>query len=381
MRLVLTSKVSYSAGTCCYGSSPFSLQIITSFYEAYFERAHPLHPFLERKAFEDAASSPTLSHELSHNKAWLALYHAVLALGCRISGGGSFEPGKGKSWRLFATSLAVLPDMLTLVDSITVLQALTTMAIYSLSISCLSIEHVILQEASRRVQNFRGAKLPDGATASYHKAFWVLYSLDKISSFHFGRISVSQCRVADATLGAYMCPDQRPDQDGRANVYQMFSDHDIMVPIPIIPEAILNEFDWFLSCARYARLLSRAMTSLFSIGVTSKPEEYYLAVIGQLEHELENWRMSIPENNRPGDTSKIHHIETYLSRTGSVWAHLLYNSFRLSLCRARLQLAASSRQLSSASDRAESTKVVLEASRSVLELTVFIDVDPSTPFW
>ena len=159
--------------------------------EAYFERAHPLHPFLDRTVFEEAVSSPGFSHGLSHNKAWLALYYAVLALGCRISGGGSFEAGKGKSWRLFATALVVFPDILMLPDSIIVLQALTAMAVYSLAISCMSIEHIILQEAARRAQNLRSSKFPDGATASYHRAFWTLYALDKISSFHFGRTSVS----------------------------------------------------------------------------------------------------------------------------------------------------------------------------------------------
>lgn len=161
----------------------------------------------------------------------------------------------------------------------------------------------------------------------------------------------------------------------------MFADHDIVAPIPMVPEAVFGEFNWFLCCARYSRLISRAMVSLFSIGVTGQPEEYYISVIDQLERELENWRMSIPEPNRPGETAKIPLIESYLSKTASVWAHLLYNSFRLSLYRARLQLAASTRRLSSASSRAESTKAVLDASRSVLELTVFIDVEPSTPFW
>ena len=161
----------------------------------------------------------------------------------------------------------------------------------------------------------------------------------------------------------------------------MFADHDIIVPVPVVPESIFGEFDWFLSCARYGRLLSRAMTSLFSMGVTGQPEEYYLAVIGQLEQELENWRLSIPEANRPGKTAIIPLIESYLSRTVTVWAHLLYHSFRLSLGRARLQLAAGTRRLSGASSRAESTMIVQEASRSVLELTVFIDVEPATPFW
>ena len=76
----------------------------------------------------------------------------------------------------------------------------------------------------------------------------------------------------------------------------MFADHDIVAPIPVVPEAIFGEFDWFLSGARYGRLLSKAMTSLFSMGVTGQPEEYYLAAIEQLEQELESWRLGDRRN-------------------------------------------------------------------------------------
>lgn len=158
---------------------------------AYFTRAHPLYPFLDRKAFEDALSAPTFSQELQHNKAWLALYNAVLALGCQLCGEGSYQPGRGKAWALFSTSMFVFPDLLSLPDSILVLQALTAMSLYCLTISCMAIEHVVIQEAARRAQNLRSHKLPESSTLSYQKAFWILYSLEKMSSFHFGRSSVS----------------------------------------------------------------------------------------------------------------------------------------------------------------------------------------------
>ncbi|KAI1486758.1 hypothetical protein F5X96DRAFT_214616 [Biscogniauxia mediterranea] len=319
------------------------------YIEAYFQRVHPVHPFLDRRSFEETISSPNFSKELSQNKAFSALYHAVLALGCQVSGGGSFEPGKGEAWRLFSAAAAVYPDLLTLPDSIMILQALTAMSVYSLCICCMATEHVILSEAARRAQNLRTVKLPENVTPSYHRAFWILYSLDKISSFHFGRTS-------------------------------LFIDHNITVPISTVPESVYDGYDWFLSRARYSRILSRAQTHLLSAGVTGKPKTYYLSTIDQLDRELENWRMSIPANMRPGNTTPIRHIQTCLFRSICVWTHLLYDSFKLSLCRARLQLAAAVRGLVSPSSHAESTQIMLETSRSALELTAFIEVEPSTPF-
>lgn len=169
---------------------------------AYFTRAHPLYPFLDRKAFEDTMLAPTFLQEPQHNKAWLALYNAVLALGCQLCGKGSYQPGRGKSWGLFSTSMSVFPDLLSLPDSILVLQALTAMSLYSLSISCMAIEHVVIQEAARRAQNLRSHKLPESSTFIYQKAFWTLYSVEKISSFHFGRPSVSHEKLLKAFPGS-----------------------------------------------------------------------------------------------------------------------------------------------------------------------------------
>lgn len=320
--------------------------------------------------------APTFPQELHHNKAWLALYNAVLAIGCQLYGEGSYQPGKGKSWALFSTSMSVFPDLLSLPDSIIVLQALTAMSVYSLSISCMAIEHVVVQEAARRAQNLRSHKLPESDNLSYQKAFWILYGVEKISSFHFARPSVRH--------GKPFSP--APHVSGElaprvTNVQQAFADHDISVPIPIVPEAIFGDFDWMLATARYARILSRASSSLFCAGVTGKTEEYFLEVIEQLEHELEHWRLTTPVKGDPNDTFRINLIETSILRTASVWTHLMYHSFRLALCRARLYLAARTRGLVSVASQAESTNIMSAAARNILELTAFIDVNHSTPFW
>lgn len=127
---------------------------------------------------------------LTENKAFSALYHAVLALGCLYGGGGSFEPGKGRAWQLFSISLALFPELVQTPDSLLSLQAMTTMAIYSLGISCLSIEKFVITEAARRAQNLALVTMSGAAAQAFRRTFWVLYSLEKMSSFFFGRSSV-----------------------------------------------------------------------------------------------------------------------------------------------------------------------------------------------
>lgn len=154
-----------------------------------------------------------------------------------------------------------------------------------------------------------------------------------------------------------------------------------MIPIPSVPDAIVGELDWFLTTARYARLLSKAMTSLFSISGTENPRTYYLAIIDQCETELEEWRMSIPANVRPSEPYRTHTLQGMVLRAAALGVHLLYNSFKLSLCRATLYLAANTSHVVSQARQAESTRNMMETSRSVLELTAFIDVEPNTPLW
>ncbi|KAH8895218.1 hypothetical protein GQ53DRAFT_714837 [Thozetella sp. PMI_491] len=315
----------------------------------YFERVHPLYPFLDRESFEIATKSPSLPEQLRRDKAWCALYHSVLALGCQFDGGGSFEPGKGQAWKLFRVSMALYQDLLGLPHSLSILQAMTAMTVYASGIACLSIEHVVMSEAVRRAQGLATTVLPDSAQQTYHKTFWVLYSMEKLASFCFGRTS-------------------------------SFVDYDISCPIPVVPEAVFNDFDWFLALAQHARLLSRALTSVFSVGVSGSSGAYYLAVIERLGDELEQWRLSIPVQLRPREPFRAA-VLPQSAKTAALWTHYLYHSFRLSLARVALHLDPNQDGLVSSSRQSEIKAIIMETSRSILELSIYIDVEPYSPIW
>jgi hypothetical protein len=148
-----------------------------------------------------------------------------------------------------------------------------------------------------------------------------------------------------------------------------------------MPDAVFGGFNWFLTLARYARLLSRAAASLFGAGVVGNPKTYYLAAIDQLNVELEQWRMAIPTEIRPGELYRYHLAEGTFLRTTSLWTHLLYNSYRLSLLRATLHLATDASGVVDRARQAETTRIMMQTARSTLELTHFIDVEPYTPLW
>lgn len=157
----------------------------------YFDHVHPVFPFLDRQSFEAAAYSPDLQRLLLEDKAWSTLYYTVLAHGCQYHGGGSFERGKGEAWSLFTIPLSNFPELMTLPDSLKVLQAVAAMACYSLGLACLPFEHAIMAEAARRAQNIPKMNLTDGPAYNYHATFWIIYCIEKTTTFHFGRNSVS----------------------------------------------------------------------------------------------------------------------------------------------------------------------------------------------
>ena len=178
----------YIMGRCI--KTACSTTSLLIFPPVYYERVHPLFPYLDRESFDTTVATSNLTSILSNDPAFSALYHSVLALGCLHDGGGSFEPGKGKAWGLFSVALTLLPVMDKFGKSFIALQAMTAASIYALGIPCLSIEEKIITEAARMAQDLAPV-LSKGYTAkSFYRVFWVLYAVEKMSSFHFGRSSV-----------------------------------------------------------------------------------------------------------------------------------------------------------------------------------------------
>ncbi|OLN87214.1 putative transcriptional regulatory protein C530.05-like protein 5 [Colletotrichum chlorophyti] len=322
-----------------------------TYIKVYFDRVQPVFPFLDRVLFETTVASPEFPSLLDRSKPWSCLYHTILALGCQYAGGGTFEPGKGESWQYFAVSLGSLSDLLLLPDSLVTLQALTAMSVYSLCLCGLAVEPVILSEAARRAQMMCSNNFTGPTAQAYHKAFWTLYAIEKITCFHMGKNS-------------------------------SFVDSDICCSIPIVPEAAVGDFNWFLHLVRFGRLLSRAYTSLFSAGVSGNSNSYYLDVIDQLNQELEQWRSSLPDTGfRPGGLIRPQTVAGSLPRLLTLTIHYLYNSLSLTLSRATLAYLPASGSPTTQSQKATSISAILAASRSILELTSMIEVEPYTVIW
>jgi hypothetical protein len=157
---------------------------------------------------------------------------------------------------------------------------------------------------------------------------------------------------------------------------QDLADYDVGCPIPEIPEAVFGGFDWFLSSARFSRLVSRAYETLFSVSARMKSPEQYFAAIDRVDADLEKWRNSIPNEFRPGEPFRPQHCTTSSSMI-ALRAHFYYHAVVVALCRLTLHLGAGT----SSARQEEAKKRLMRTARHVVENTRYIDAEPYTPIW
>ncbi|KAL1964787.1 hypothetical protein VTN77DRAFT_6654 [Rasamsonia byssochlamydoides] len=320
----------------------------SAYIAAYFDQVHPMYPFLDRKEFEAKAFSSQLLEYLSSSPPFSALYHTVLALGCQYTEGGSFDPGKGKAWKLFEVALGLFSDLLIPKEALINVQAITAMSIFTLNLSCIQIEETLISEAARMAQSLgynRAISMSENEEAC-HRTFWVIYTLEKTTCFFTGRTSD-------------------------------LMDSDVGCPVPVIPEAVFGGFDWFLSSARFSRLVSRAYEMLFSVSARMKTPDQYFAAIDRIEDDLEQWRNSIPREFRPGEPFRPQHCKTPCAILITLRSHFFYYGTIIALCRVTLHVGAGtpSRRLE------EAKKRLMLTARHVVENTRYIDAEPYTPIW
>ncbi|ETS73188.1 hypothetical protein PFICI_15133 [Pestalotiopsis fici W106-1] len=315
------------------------------YIKAYFECVHPLYPFLDRREFERKAALPNLIEVLAEQPAFSALYHAVLAIGCQNIADVSFDPGVGRSWQIFRVSLAILPRILTHPDSEPDLQAVTAMAIFGMNIPGMQVDELFIEAVRKaaRIGCHRVIKRRGLDPVSCYKTFWVIYILERMLCFVFG-------------------------------LSPLLSDYDIGCPLPETPESNVDGVNFFLIAVRCGRIMSKAYQTLFSVSATMKTTEQYFAAIDAIKSDLSRWNYSIPAKFRPG---MPFHSGNGWETLSFLRIHYMYHALNISLCRLELHVG-----VDQSTQRMNDTrKQLMNTARTVLDLTTFIELKPSTPMW
>lgn len=159
---------------------------------------------------------------------------------------------------------------------------------------------------------------------------------------------------------------------------QVLDDANISCAIPDVPESTFHDYDWFFNFVKYARLVSKIHQSLFTISSVSQPLSSYNLVVESLRMELETWRLTAPPRFRPGETLKTRLLRETLAVQVALITHFLYLNALLTLSWTVLHHGA---VRLGTTQQEVMKRELMRTARSVLELTVFIEVAPSTPVW
>jgi hypothetical protein len=158
-------------------------------------------------------------------------------------------------------------------------------------------------------------------------------------------------------------------------------DSDIGCPIPYVPESVFgNHYDWFLTLSRYARLVSRIYSSLFTVSSGGHPTSVYHTSIRQLHDELEAWRMSIPEQYRPREAVQGRALPGTLAISIAVQTQYLYFNALLTLLRVSLHVGTDHDDMGTAHQQ-ETKRQLMKTACSILDLTKYIEVATYTSLW
>lgn len=152
-------------------------------------------------------------------------------------------------------------------------------------------------------------------------------------------------------------------------------DSDIGCPIPSVPEATFGEYNWLFATASFARLLSRAYESLFSISATLNTQESYYEKLDVITDLLERWRLSIPLAFRPGEPFHVRSFKSSCETLVALRTHFYYHDASISLCRLTLHVGKSQDGLR----QIESRTKLMRSARSIIELLRHVDIEPYTP--
>ncbi|KAH8819358.1 fungal-specific transcription factor domain-containing protein [Xylogone sp. PMI_703] len=317
---------------------------LRNYIKSYFLHIHPVYPFLNRARFESRAFSPNLRQSLKVDKGWSALYFTVLALGCQYHGEGTFDQGKGKPWEYFQIALENLPDILIPMDNLINAQAMAAMAIFSLNFSCIEVLELLATEAARIALAMNLHQSVENAEAQ--RTFWVIYCIEKEFCFYVAREST-------------------------------ISDFDIGCPVPDSPEDSFGNFNWLLCYVRYARILSKAYESLFSISATVSSTSDYGAKINRIRSQLDAWKDSIPLDFRPGQSVQRNDNFLPVSKYLTVKLHFSYYHTVIALSRLKLHVFKDGDEemlLACKSD-------LMHSARCIIDLTQHIEMAHYTALW
>jgi hypothetical protein len=255
----------------------------------YFRHFNQLVPLFNEKSFMeliDNASTPT---PYKSSGLWASI-NVALAIASSVATDTSGRPPDSEAWGYLKNALAVTNELTMYNVDLMSIQALLGMALFFRGTSNPQPSFSLLSAAIRLSHTIKlHRKCDDSAVSAEEneqrkRVFWVAYFLDKETSLRSGRPSAQDDADIDIEL-----PSENPaDKIG-------------LVLLNSADDGIGKlSSNVFRSICAFAQIQSRVYKKLYSVKASRKSEQKLLATINKLVAELEDWKLSIPTDFRPG---------------------------------------------------------------------------------
>ena len=269
----------------------------------FFRNFNPLFPLFHEPTFKYNLDRQ-YSSEPPENPGWWASLNVVFAISHRrmqVMNALTAPLDVQKAWDYIKNALAIVPELTFRNPDLLCVQALLGMAVFMqgtlnprpasyLVNTAIRLSHAL---GLHRYPSSSEKQLDSVEAEQRNRVFWIAYRLDKITSLRMG------------------CPMAQDDDDMNVDLPKEFpADNLGMVSLPDGN----GQINLFRVMSELALIESKVYKRLFSVDATRQSEEEILYRIGDLDHELEEWRESLPPEFQPesdldvSNTAVDHHI-------------------------------------------------------------------------
>ncbi|OQU95760.1 Fungal specific transcription factor domain-containing protein [Cladophialophora immunda] len=214
--------------------------------------------------------------------AWFALRKTVYASGCRIylskNTSMSFTEIQTEAWSYFQSAMSVLIELLFTPTGLLAVRALVAMAFFAEGLGNPALEYMFCASAARVAQakglHRRPAKAWNVAAHDelhYSWLFWAIYCCEKHIAHRSGRPSAIDDDEISCQIPSEACPGSTLDVEA------------------------------FTYLIRHAQISSQISKRLMSVKAFQQPPSTLLETVAELDHQLHEWRDSLPPGLRPDD--------------------------------------------------------------------------------
>jgi hypothetical protein len=202
----------------------------------------------------------------------------------------SFQESQREAWAYFENTVSVQSDLMYRKVSVQAVQVFFLMTIFAQGVGGPQPEYMYCAIAMRLATGIglhkyspKAWNVSDSDVEERSHLFWSLYCLEKTIAFRTGRPS-------------------------------MLDDSDISCPFPRKKDQYPSEyhasgeqFDFFLSVSRYARICSRIIKMLYSASSFLQTPEKRSTVVKELYSELEQWRSTTATRQEVFGSARYRH--------------------------------------------------------------------------